>query len=116
MRLLEELAMIEPGTSMKELILQMNETGHGLAILITEDRSVISVISDSDLRRNVENLFDQDPNTIATTDPISVSPSDLIGLAMNKMEANRVYSILVVENKKPIGLLRMHDLLRAGVA
>ena len=116
MRPLEELAIIEPGTSMKELILQMTETGYGLAVLIAEDRSVTGVISDGDLRRNVENLFDQDPNTIATTDPISVSPSDLIGLAMNKMEANKVYSILVVENKKPIGLLRMHDLLRAGVA
>ena len=43
-----------------ELILQMNETGHGLAILITEDRSVIGVISDSDLRRNIENISVRD--------------------------------------------------------
>jgi len=35
---------------------------------------------------------------------------------MNKMETNKVYSILVLEDQKPIGLLRMHDLLRAGVA
>ncbi len=116
MRPLEELAVIKPGTPMKELILRMTETGYGLAVLVAEDRSVLGVITDGDLRRNVENLFDQDPSTIASSSPITVSPTDLIGEAMNKMETNKVYSILVLEGKKPIGLLRMHDLLRAGVA
>lgn len=116
MRPSEELAIIEPGTPMKELILQMTEKGYGLAVLVSADRSVSGVISDGDLRRNAENLFDQDPSVISSSSPISVSPSDLVGAAMNKMEKNKVYSILVVEDRKPVGLLRMHDLLRAGVA
>jgi len=116
MRPLEELAVIEPGTPMKELILRMTETGYGLAVLLAEDRSVVGVITDGDLRRNAENLFEQDPRSIASPSPITVSARDLIGEAMNKMETNKVYSILVLEDQKPIGLLRMHDLLRAGVA
>lgn len=116
MRPLEELAIIEPRTPMKEIVLRMTETGYGLAVLVAEDRSVIGVISDGDLRRNVENLFDHDPSTIASSNPTSVLTSDLISLALNKMETNKVYSILVLEDKKPAGLLRMHDLLRAGVA
>ncbi|MDB2516491.1 KpsF/GutQ family sugar-phosphate isomerase [Planktomarina temperata] len=116
MRPLQELAIIEPGTAMKELILQMTETGYGLAVLVAEDRSVLGVITDGDLRRNAENLFDQDPSTIASPSPITVSPTDLIGQAMNKMETNKVYGILVLEGTKPVGLLRMHDLLRAGIA
>lgn len=116
MRPLEEMAIVEPSTSMKELILRMTETGYGLAVLVAEDRSVIGVISDGDLRRNFENLFDQDPSTIASSSPIIVSPSDLIGLAMNRMETHKVYSVLVLEEKKPVGLLRMHDILRAGIA
>ena len=116
MRPMDEVAVIEPGTSMQEVILRMTETGYGLAVLVSEDRSVTGVISDGDLRRNVENLLDQKPCTIASSSPITVSPSDLIGLAMQKMEINKVYTILVLENDKPAGLLRMHDLLRAGVA
>ena len=116
MRPLEEMAVIEPGTPMKELILQMTETGYGLAVLVAEDRSILGVITDGDLRRNAENLFDQDPSAIASSSPISVLPTDLIVEAINKMEINKVYSILVLEEKKPIGLLRMHDLLRAGIA
>jgi arabinose-5-phosphate isomerase len=116
MRPLSELAIIEPGTPMKELVLRMTETGYGLAVLVSEDQSVIGVISDGDLRRNLDQLFEKDPCTIATSNPISVGPSDFISLAINKMEENKVYAIIVIENKKPLGLLRMHDLLRAGVA
>ena len=116
MRPVEELAIIKPGTPMKELILRMTETGYGLAALVAEDQSVVGVITDGDLRRNAENLFEQEPRSIATSSPITVSARDLIGEAMNKMETSKVYSILVLEDQKPIGLLRMHDLLRAGVA
>jgi len=115
MRPVEELAIIRLGTRMREVILRMTETGYGLAVIISDDSSVYGVISDGDLRRNVENLFDRDPISIASRDPISVSPSDPVGAAIKKMEANKVYSILVVKNNKPVGLLRMHDLLRAGL-
>lgn len=115
MRPMEELAVIEPGTPMKEIVLKMTETGYGLAVLVAEDRSVLGVITDGDLRRNAENLFEQDPGSIATLSPITVSAKDLIVEAMNKMETNKVYSILVLEDQQPIGLLRMHDLLRTGV-
>ena len=116
MRPVEEMAIMKIGTPMREVILRMTETGYGLAVLIDEDQSILGVITDGDLRRNVECLFDQDAASIASRNPISVFPSELINSALNKMESNKVYSILVVENEKPVGLLRMHDLLRAGVA
>lgn len=116
MRPVEEMAIIHPGTPMRELILRMTETGYGLAVLIDGGGSILGVISDGDLRRNAENLFDQDVISIASQTPISVSPSDLVVSALNKMETNKVYTILVEECEKPVGLLRMHDLLRAGIA
>lgn len=116
MRTVEELAIIAPGTTMRELIFRMTETGYGVAILVDDNQSTLGVVTDGDLRRNVDNLFDRDPISIATRDPISVCRTDLISSAINKMELNKVYSILVLENETPVGLLRMHDLLRAGVA
>jgi arabinose-5-phosphate isomerase len=101
---------------MRELIFRMTETGYGVAILVDDNQSTLGIITDGDLRRNVDNLFDRDPISIATRDPISVCRTDLLSSAINKMELNKVYSILVLENETPVGLLRMHDLLRAGVA
>lgn len=115
MRPVGEMAILQATTSMKEVILNMTRTGYGLAVLVNKDQKIAGVISDGDLRRNAENLFLKEPITISTRNPISVSPGDLISFAINKMEANKVYTILVVENKKPVGLLRMHDLLHAGV-
>lgn len=116
MRPVSEMAIIEVGTPMREIILRMTETGYGLAVLVDEEQFIRGVISDGDLRRNAENIFDLDASLIASKIPISVGPSDFIASAIQKMEDNKVYSILVVDNEKPIGLLRMHDLLRAGIA
>ena len=116
MRSVSEMAIIEVGTPMREVIFRMTETGYGLAVLVDEEQLIYGVISDGDLRRNAENIFEQDARLIASRTPISVGPSDLIASAIKKMEDNKVYSVLVVENEKPIGLLRMHDLLRAGIS
>jgi len=116
MRTKSEMAILPASSSMQEVILSMTETGYGVAVLTDEKGQVSGVISDGDLRRNASNLFEQDPVKIASVSPISVTPSDLVSAALNKMEAAKVYSILVVEDHKPVGLIRMHDLLRAGLA
>ncbi len=116
MRPKSEMAILDLESSMQEVILRMTETGYGVAVLIDKKGLVSGVISDGDLRRNAENLLEQKPKSIASCDPVMVSPNDLIGSAVNKMESEKVYTVVVVENKKPIGLLRMHDLLKAGIA
>jgi arabinose-5-phosphate isomerase len=116
MRPLSEMAVLDQSSSMREVILRMTENGYGVSVLTDNQGLVSGVISDGDLRRNAENLFEQQPQSIASKNPITLMPTDLIGVALNKMENSKVYSILVVENDKPVGLLRMHDLLQAGLA
>jgi arabinose-5-phosphate isomerase len=116
MREPSEMAILPDHASMHDIILRMTETGYGVAILTDETGRVSGVISDGDLRRHAENLFEQNGAAIASPNPVTVSPKDLIEAALNKMEREKVYAILVVQDGKPVGLLRMHDLLRAGVA
>lgn len=116
MREPSEMAILPDHASMDDIILRMTETGYGVAVLTDETGRVSGVISDGDLRRHAENLFEQDGAAIASSNPVTVSPKDLIEAALNKMEREKVYAILVVQDGKPMGLLRMHDLLRAGVA
>ena len=114
MRPLHEMAILKRGSLMKDVVLEMTESGYGLAVIVNSDGSILGVISDGDLRRNVENLFNRDPMKILSKNPICLSPTDLVVSALEKMEKNKVYTILVVDNMCPVGLLRMHDLLRAG--
>ena len=116
MRGLEELAIISGRASVREAVLRMTETGFGVAICIDDSNHLCGIISDGDLRRNLEKLLYAEVMEIATIRPVSVSPNDTISVALNKMETSKIFSIVVVENEQPVGLLRMHDLLRSGFA
>ena len=116
MRGKQEMAIFSPNATMREVILRMTETGFGMAVLLDKEAKLCGVITDGDLRRNFENLACISPLDIASANPIHVDPTDLVQVAVRKMETSKVYSVLVLENKLPIGLLRMHDILRAGIA
>jgi arabinose-5-phosphate isomerase len=114
MRPQNEMAIVDESASMREIILRMTESGYGIAVMVNDDGKILGVISDGDLRRNADDLFNQDPMEVLTQKPAFVAPNDLIASAIRKMEDKKVYSILVIDHSRPIGLLRMHDLLRAG--
>ena len=61
------------------------------------------------------NILTSSPKEIATLSPTSVKPTDLVSVALEKMEKSKVYAIVVIEEDKPVGLLRMHDILRSGI-
>ena len=87
----------------------------GVAVLVDEQGRLSGVITDGDLRRNINDIPTSSPRQIATSNPISVKPNDLVSVALEKMEKSKVYAIVVVEEDQPVGLLRMHDILRSGI-
>ena len=93
----------------------MTETGFGVAVLVDKKGKLSGVITDGDLRRNINDIHGLSPRDISTLNPISVKPSDLVSVALEKMEKSKVYAIIVVEEHQPVGLLRMHDILRSGI-
>ncbi|TQE92836.1 MAG: CBS domain-containing protein [Spiribacter salinus] len=69
-----------------------------------------------DLRRNIDRLPDRDPLEIATRDPVTVSPDCFASEALALVNARKVQALLVVDDdRRPAGVLHLHDLLRAGV-
>lgn len=116
MRAKEELAIVAPETKMQEVVLKMTESGYGICIVQSDLGEVSGIITDGDLRRHISGLFELTAADIATSDPVSVKSHDLVVSVVKKMQERKTYSILVLEDRKPIGLLRMHDVLRAGLA
>jgi arabinose-5-phosphate isomerase len=78
---------------------------------------LIGIVTDGDLRRHMSNVLLAKPvDTIMTPDPITVAPKFMASGALEMMNRMRITAVFVVENRRPVGILHVHDLLRAGVA
>jgi arabinose-5-phosphate isomerase len=115
MRKKNEMAIVKEDLTMSSVVSCMTQSGFGVAILVDENGMLSGIITDGDLRRNINDILTFSPRDIATLNPTSVKPTDLVSVALEKMEKSKVYAIVVIENDKPIGLLRMHDVLRSGI-
>ena len=115
MRNKSEMAIVKDDLTMSFVISHMTQSGFGVAILVDENGTLSGIITDGDLRRNINDILTLSPREIATLSPTSVKPTDLVSVALEKMEKSKVYAIVVIEHDKPIGLLRMHDVLRSGI-
>ena len=107
--------VVNDDLNMNSVVSRMTDTGFGVAVLVNEKGILSGVITDGDLRRNINDISNSSPREIATSTPISVKPNDLVSVALEKMEKSKVYAIVVTEDDQPVGLLRMHDILRSGI-
>ena len=115
MRKKNEMAIVKDDLTMSSVVSCMNQSGFGVAILVDENGILSGIITDGDLRRNINDILTFSPRDIATLNPTSVKPTDLVSVALEKMEKSKVYAIVVIEENQPVGLLRMHDILRSGI-
>ena len=115
MRNKSEMAIVKYDLPMSDVVSSMTETGFGVAVLVDRKGILLGVITDGDLRRNINQILTLSPRDIATLNPTSVKPDDLVSVALEKMEKFKVYAIVVEEEDRPVGLLRMHDVLRSGI-
>lgn len=113
----ENLPIIDPDTDMREAILQMTIKGFGIGILSDKTKRVEAVITDGDLRRHYDDIFDEDllAREIATYNPITISSDTLLPEALRIMNENGCTALVVVDDDFLVGLVHIHDLIRAGL-
>jgi arabinose-5-phosphate isomerase len=112
----EALPLVNAQTSMPETLVVMSEKSFGIAGVI-EDEMLVGVISDGDLRRNITNLTGSPAGDVATRSPRVIGPDLLAAEAMAMMSENKITALFVVDaDMRPLGLVHLHDLLRAGLA
>lgn len=112
----EALPLVGPGTPMTEAILVMTTKGFGVAGMV-EDGRLTGIITDGDLRRNMAGLMTKTVREVATRAPLTVPAAMLAVEAVALMNQRKVSVLFVVtEDNRPLGVLHIHDCLRAGVA
>ncbi len=113
----EELPLAGTSIPMSDALLIMTEKSFGCLGVIDDEGLLVGVITDGDLRRHMsDGLLDSSAGQIMTKSPITVTPDMLASEAMKLINSISITSLFVVDNGRPIGIVHIHDLLRAGVA
>jgi arabinose-5-phosphate isomerase len=111
----EKLPLIGAGASMSDAILKMTEGGFGIVGLMDTQGDLCGVISDGDLRRNLDGLMGRAPRDVANRAPITATPDMLAAEALARMNGAKIGALFVCDGARPVGILHLHDLLRIGV-
>jgi arabinose-5-phosphate isomerase len=95
----------------------MTEKSFGCLGVIDETGKLVGMITDGDLRRHMgPNLIKARAAEIMTRKPNTLPPNMLASAALEKFDALKRTQMFIVQGGKPVGIIHVHDLLRAGVA
>jgi arabinose-5-phosphate isomerase len=110
-----ELPLVAPETPMPDALLVMTEKRFGCVGVNSADGRLKGLITDGDIRRHMDGLMDHAAGEVMTPAPKTIAPGALAAEGLKLMNDNQITVLFVVEDDKPVGILHIHDLLRAGV-
>jgi len=106
--------LIAPDTPMSEALITITQKGFGVAGVIKDSR-LIGVITDGDLRRHMQGLLDKTAIEVMTENPKSTDSGILAEEALALMNDRKITTLFISEGDAVVGILHIHDCLRAGL-
>ncbi|MGM4924416.1 KpsF/GutQ family sugar-phosphate isomerase [Tardiphaga sp. 804_B3_N1_9] len=105
------------GTKMSDALVEMSSKGFGCVGITDGNGHVVGIVTDGDLRRHMRaDLMTVSVDEVMTKNPKTISRDLLAGEALEILNSSKITALLVTDARKPVGIVHLHDLLRAGVA
>ena len=114
----DALPIVKRGATVHDALFEITRKGLGMTAVIEEDGTLLGVFTDGDLRRALDHDIDikrAEIETVMTRNPKTIEAGCLGVEAVQMMEVSKVYVLLVLDEGRLVGAIRMHDLLHAGV-
>ena len=117
----ESIPLVNINKSTKDLVMEMTSKKLGVVGIVNDDKSLMGIVTDGDLRRGIEkfnNIFEEKIYEIMVKNPKTIDENILAIDALVIMEKYNITSLFVLENEKsrtPIGIIHIHDILKAGI-
>jgi arabinose-5-phosphate isomerase len=117
----DELPMVYNDTLMKEALVEITSKRLGVTGVMNKQKELIGVITDGDLRRAIErysDLLQRTAGEVMTRNPKRIEADTLAAQAVQQMEQYAITSLFVFDKageRIPLGIIHLHDLLKAGV-
>jgi arabinose-5-phosphate isomerase len=114
----DAIPLVHRDTAMAEAILVMTQKSFGCVGVTDEGGKLVGIITDGDLRRHMgDDLLRAAVDKVMSGRPKTIRPQALAAEALGQMNAASITSLFAVDEKRrPLGILHIHDCLRAGIA
>jgi arabinose-5-phosphate isomerase len=113
----DEIPLAPLGTRMSDALIEMTRKGLGCVGIVDANGLLVGIITDGDLRRHMRNdLLDSRVEDVMTRGPKTVRPDQLISETLEILNSRKVTALFAIEDQRPVGIIHVHDLLRAGAA
>lgn len=117
MRAGKALPVVKASAPMSEALLEITSKRLGCTAVVDAKGKLIGIITDGDLRRHMgDNIIRQKAEKVMTAKPVCIRPNALAEEAVAVMNKKSITSLFVVEGDKLLGIIHIHDLLKAGAA
>lgn len=113
----EKMPLAASGTLMREAILEISRKGFGCVAITDAEGCLAGIITDGDLRRHIDSdLLAMKVDDVMTHAPRTVTPDTLAATALQIVNSSAITTLMIVEDRRPVGIVHLHDLLRIGAA
>ena len=103
------MPLIDGEASIHDTIMEITAKRLGVVGVTDGEGRLIGVITDGDLRRNIERGLDHQARDFMTSSPKTISPDTLVDEALGLFDEYRITALFVVEGERPVGVLHIHD-------
>lgn len=111
-----EMPLVRFGTPMSDVLIEITGKRFGCCGVLDDSGRLAGIVTDGDLRRHMSaDLLTQPAEAVMTRSPLVVRPEDLASAALGLMNRRPVTVVFAVAEDAPVGILHIHDILRAGV-
>lgn len=114
----EDNASITSDSTLKNAIVQMGKKGLGLVNVIDANNNLLGIITDGDIRRQLEknvDIYNLDVQNIMTTHPYTIKSQTMAIEALKVMKENNISVLPVLDGELLVGTIRLQSLINAGI-
>jgi arabinose-5-phosphate isomerase len=113
----KKIPLVGPDALMSDALIEMSAKSFGCIGIIGPKNTLQGVITDGDLRRHMDSeLISKKTSEVMTKGVATINPDLLVSVALGIMNVQGITNIFVTKQNRPVGILHVHDCLRAGVA
>jgi arabinose-5-phosphate isomerase len=115
----DDLPLVPQDAAMSDTLVEMSRKGFGVVGVTDGSGGLAGIVTDGDLRRNMEGLLGRTAAEVMTRDPQTIAPDSLAEEALALMNARKITCLFAVDpaqGRRAVGILHIHDCLRAGIA
>ena len=113
----QEMPILDENSNMQAVLLEMTSKRLGCVGFINQNGELTGMLTDGDLRRCLSSkILEAKAIDLMTRNPKTISPDAMTAEALKLMHDKKITNLFVLKDKKPVGVIHIHDLLNNGVA